>query len=132
MEEDKIKELFHSFEPSLSDSKLFMRRLEERMDLVEMVKKYNEAQQRSNRRAVVIAALVGFIAGAFFTSILPWLTVMFKNIFESLSIFQFPEISELGLLTLVYCIIGASTIWIAINAYFISLKFLNPKPYPIK
>ena len=61
MEEDKLKSLFAEFQPELSSDSLFMNRLERNMESVEIVKRRVEEMRARNRRAIAVAAIVGFI-----------------------------------------------------------------------
>ena len=71
MEDKSIRELFNNFDPELSNDFQFMSRLKNNMDSVELVKKHNLELQRKNRKAVIIAASVGFLFGLLFSMFLP-------------------------------------------------------------
>jgi len=71
MEEDKIKDLFGSFEPELSPSVQFMNKLQRTMEAVEIVKQHNLALKKRNRLAVIIAAACGVAAGVMSTLLFP-------------------------------------------------------------
>ncbi|MBD5171560.1 MAG: hypothetical protein HDT07_06100 [Bacteroidales bacterium] len=66
-EDDKIKELFTGFNPAMDSDRDFMDRLTRSLDSVEMIRERATELRRRNRRAVVAAALVGFVTGIAFT-----------------------------------------------------------------
>lgn len=63
MEEEKLKSIFASFAPELSPDTQFMSRLKRNLESVELVKRHAEQLHKSNRRAIAVAALAGFIFG---------------------------------------------------------------------
>lgn len=71
MTDNQIQELFDNYKPSLASDRSFMDSLQERLDAVEAVKRHCEARERRSRRAVAVAALAGFVAGAVFTFVAP-------------------------------------------------------------
>lgn len=71
MEDDKLKELFKSYNPKLSPGARFMARLERNMEAVEEIKRQVVARRRCNSIAVVVASLVGFVTGVLLTLVYP-------------------------------------------------------------
>lgn len=126
MEDDKIKELFSGFEPQLSSDSRFMRKLQQNMEAVELVKRRSESVRKRNRVAVVVAALSGFVAGVI-------LSLLYPLISESLPVIQFkmPYVNSAAIsvspqVPIWICMAIASGI-IAYNAYVITLSRLSLK-----
>jgi len=80
MEEDKIKDLFSSYNPKLSSDSLFMSRLQRNMKGVELLKQQTEAARHRNKTAVLAASISGFIVGILFTLLIQhtytWITTI--------------------------------------------------------
>lgn len=74
MEEDKLKSLFAEFRPELSSDRQFMSCLERNMESVEIVKRRMAEMRARNRRAIAVAAVVGFVVGFLFSLALPYLS----------------------------------------------------------
>ncbi|MDE6416350.1 MAG: hypothetical protein K2K68_04905 [Duncaniella sp.] len=62
-EEDKFNALFGDFNPEMKSDNLFMSRLENKLATLEPVKSQIEKAHRSNRLAVIVAAVTGSIFG---------------------------------------------------------------------
>lgn len=127
MEEEKIKDMFRKYDPDLSSSMAFMERLERNLNAVEMIHRENNAVMRRNRLAVALAACAGFISGVIFTLLLPYITDMIESGLEAIeglgtySDFSvYPQVIS-------WCIIGAISVFIAVNTYDISLSLLPLK-----
>ena len=69
--DNDIKNLLSKYEPQQSPDSLFMARLRENLDKVEIVKRANADFRRRSRRAVVVAAFAGMMVGALLTLLLP-------------------------------------------------------------
>ncbi len=74
MEDDKIKDIFKDFNPELSPDNQFLQRLERNIEIAEEIKRQNAAFHKNSRRAVVYAALAGFVTGALLMLLLPTAT----------------------------------------------------------
>ena len=61
---DELKPLFDNYRPELGDSDEYMLRLQQKMALLETVKRYADEQRRLYRRRMVIAFAVGVMLGA--------------------------------------------------------------------
>lgn len=122
MEEDKIRDIFQSYTPPLTDSSRFMAKLEERMALVEMIKRQNEELRRNNRLSIIIAAVAGFIAGVAFTLLMPWLSGVTAKFVNTFSHSQLPDVPDEWIMIIIYGMAAACTIWISISAYNLSLR----------
>lgn len=79
MEDDKLKSLFSNFEPELSSDFLFMNKLQRNLNSVELIKQHTAEVRSRSRKAVAIAAIVGFIVGFLFSLSLPYLTDAVSN-----------------------------------------------------
>lgn len=126
MEDDKIKDLFSSFEPEMPSDFQFMARLRRSMEAVELVKQHNLAMRRRNKKAVVIAALSGFAAGVLLTLLFPlvgdWISVV------SISIPHMgisPITIEYQLVA--WIVVAIVSVLIAFNVYEIAMSRLASK-----
>lgn len=82
--EDKgIGTLFADYRPDLTSDFVFMQRLERNLDAVEIVRERNEATRRRGRRALVAAALAGFVVGALLTLAVPYMTKAVNDLLSS-------------------------------------------------
>ena len=127
MEDEKIKSLFSNFEPELPSDFGFMSELQRKLDAVEAIKQHAEELKARNRKAVAIAALVGFVVGFLFSLSLPYLSDWVARWQMSLS-----ESSLLYSLTgnfnvVIWTVIGATSVFAAVNSYEVSMALLKPK-----
>ena len=127
MEDDKLKSLFSNFEPELSSDFQFINKLQQNLDSVEIIKQHTAEVRSRTKKAVGIAALVGFIVGFLFSLSLPYLI-------DSVSNWQLTLPSESILNTfaknftiIAWLVIGGTSVFAAINTYEISLSLLKPK-----
>lgn len=127
MEEDKISRIFREYEPEISSSMAFMERLERNLNAVEMVHRENEAVMRRNRIAIAAAAFAGFISGMIFTLLLPYITEVIRSGFEYLTRINGLYINNSYPQVLSWIIIGAISVFIAVNTYDITLSLLPLK-----
>lgn len=128
MEEDKLKDIFSAYEPKLSSSLVFMERLERNLNAVELIHKENAEVMKRNRIAVAIASVAGFIAGIIFTLQLPYIKGIVASIMETFPAFGSLDSTGSYSLGIAYLIIGAVSVFVAINTYSISLS-LQPSRY---
>ena len=127
MEEDKLKSLFAEFRPELPSDSQFMDRLTRNMESVEIVKRRVEEMRARNRRAVTVAAVVGFVVGFLFSLTLPYLSGVVAGWQLTL-----PEESVTSVLAdwfavISWVVIGAVAVTAAINTY----DMMTSKPIPI-
>lgn len=127
MDDDKIKDLFANFNPELSSDSLFMNRLQRNMDRVELVHRHNAEQRSRNKKAVAIAAFIGFLIGSLFTLTLPYLGDALASMHIERPDSQFISFMSQYYLTLGLLIVGATSVFAAVNAYDLSLFLLRPK-----
>lgn len=127
MEDDKLKSLFSDFEPELSSDFQFMNKLERNLNSVEIIKQHTAEVRSRNKKAVVIAAFVGFIVGFVFSLSLPYLS-------NTVSDWQLTLPSESMMYTfannftiIAWIVIGGTSVLAALNTYEISLSLLKPK-----
>ena len=80
-ETDKIlSRIFSDYAPKKEDDKVFMARLNERLDEVDLLKKRLATNNRQSRRAACYAALLGFITGCLSVLAIPFMTHLFASI----------------------------------------------------
>lgn len=127
MDDDKLKSLFSDFEPELSSDIQFMTKLQRSLNSVEIIKQHTAEVRSRSKKAVAIAAVVGFIVGFLFSLSLPYLGEAVSNWQLTL-----PDESMLNAFadnfTLIgWLVIGGTSVLAALNTYEVSLSLLKPK-----
>lgn len=127
MEEDKLKDLFVNFKPELTSDFSFMSKLQHNLDQVEMIRQHNIELASKRKKAVAIAACVGFIVGFLFSLALPYIGNAIMNLQSSLpSESTFKMIAD-NYLTIAWLIIGGTSVFISLNAYDLSLSLMEQR-----
>lgn len=127
MEDDKLKSLFANFEPELSSDFRFMNKLQRNLNSVEMIKQHNAEVRARSKKAVAIAALVGFIVGFLFSLSLPYLSHAVSNWQLTLPSESMLNTFANNFTTIAWLVIGGTSVIAALNSYEISLSLLKPK-----
>lgn len=127
MEEDKLKSLFAEFRPELSSDRRFMDRLTRNMESVEIVKRRVEEMRARNRRAIAVAAIVGFIVGFLFSLSLPYLSGLVAGWQVTLPQESVMNVVADWFAVMAWGVIGAVVVTAAINTY----DMMTSKPIPI-
>lgn len=127
MEDDKLKFLFANFEPELSSDFRFMNKLQRNLNSVEMIKQHNAEVRARSKKAVAIAALVGFIVGFLFSLSLPYLSHAVSNWQLTLPSESMLNTFANNFTTIAWLVIGGTSVIAALNSYEISLSLLKPK-----
>lgn len=130
MEDDKLKSMLTNFEPELSSDFQFMSKLERSLNSVEILKQHAAEVRSRNKKAVVLAAVLGFIVGMLFSLSLPYLSSAVAEWQLSL-----PGDSMLNALAdnfriISWIAIGGTSVLTALNTYEVSLSLLKPKAQP--
>ncbi len=129
MEEDKLKDIFKDFNPDLSSDSDFMSRLERSMEAVEIVKRQNAETHRRSKRAVVWAALAGFVAGVVMTILQPYICRWLGGLDFTISIPSVTTVAiDPGLI--VWFATAAISVFIAYNTYEIASSQLSARQQP--
>lgn len=128
MEDDKLRSLFADFQPELSSDRQFMSCLERNMESVEIVKRRMAEMRARNRRAIAVAAVVGFVVGFVFSLALPYLSGLVADWQLTL-----PEESVMSVAADYFAVIawgvtGATAVIAAINTY----DMMTSKPIPLE
>ena len=128
MEDDKLRSLFADFQPELSSDRQFMSCLERNMESVEIVKRRMAEMRARNRRAIAVAAVVGFVVGFLFSLALPYLSGLVADWQLTL-----PEESVMSMAADYFAVIawgvtGATAVIAAINTY----DMMTSKPIPLE
>lgn len=71
MEDKDLKDLFQSYAPDIESDTSFIYKLERAMDSVEMIRDRQQLVRRRQRRAMAVAAAVGFLSGVIASIVLP-------------------------------------------------------------
>lgn len=119
-----------NFEPELSSDFQFMSKLERSLNSVEILKQHAAEVRSRNKKAVVLAAVLGFIVGMLFSLTLPYLSSAVAEWQLSL-----PGDSMLNALAdnftiIAWIAIGGTSVLTALNTYEVSLSLIKPKAQP--
>ena len=127
MEDDKLKSLFSNFEPELSSDFLFMNKLQRNLNSVELIKQHTVEVRSRSRKAVAIAAIVGFIVGFLFSMSLPYLSEAVSNWQLTLPSESVMNVFANNFTIIAWLVIGCTSVFAALNSYELSLSLLKPK-----
>lgn len=127
MEDDKLKSLFSNFEPELSSDSLFMNKLQRNLNSVELIKQHTAEVRSRSRKAVAIAAIVGFIVGFLFSLSLPYLTDAVSNWQLTLPSESVMNVFANNFTIIAWLVIGGTSVFAVLNSYEVSLSLLKPK-----
>lgn len=127
MEDDKLKSLFSNFEPALSSDFLFMNKLQRNLNSVELIKQHTVEVRSRSRKAVAIAAIVGFIVGFLFSLSLPYLSEAVSNWQLTLPSESVMNVFANNFTIIAWLVIGGTSVFAALNSYELSLSLLKPK-----
>ena len=123
-DDDQLKELFAQFKPEMSSGDDFARRLENRLAAIEDVKERLHMHCRRIKRAVSIAAFIGFAIGVALTLAFPMIMQGISALLSQLS----PALTSASS-TVSWTVISLGTIASAITAYDLSLSSVaHPNP----
>lgn len=125
MEDNQLKSLFSRFEPELSSDYQFMRKLERKINSVEMIQQNLSEARKRYKRAAVMAGIIGFIIGFLFSLSLPYL----DRIVLDLQI-MLPHDSVWNLFVdnfpiIFYLTVGCASITVAYNIYELELRHIK-------
>ena len=125
MEEKTIEEILKNFDPVLSEDSRFMSRLESNLEAVDSIRQHNLGVISRNRKAVAIAAVVGFLSGLIFSMSLPLIGAWIENFLSivasgALTTFLIDNPRPVALL-----IIVVASAFIAVNTYELSIYCIN-------
>lgn len=127
MEDDKLKSLFSNFEPELSSDFLFMNKLKRNLNSVELIKQHTVEVRSRSRKAVAIAAIVGFMVGFLFSLSLPYLSEAVSNWQLTLPSESVMNFFANNFTIIAWLVIGGTSVFAALNSYELSLSLLKPK-----
>ena len=127
MEDDKLKSLFSNFEPELSSDFLFMNKLQRNLNSVELIQQHTVEVRSRSRKAVAIAAIVGFIVGFLFSLSLPYLSEAVSNWQLTLPSESVMNVFANNFTIIAWIVIGGTSVFAALNSYELSLSLLKPK-----
>lgn len=86
MNDDKLKDIFASYNPQLADTDEFMKIVEKKLEAAEIIKQYNKATRRRSRIAVAVAFVLGVLicfASIVLLSAMPQLTFSLPTIADA-------------------------------------------------
>ncbi len=127
MEDDKLKSLFSNFEPELSSDFQFLNKLHRNLNSVEIIKRHAAEVRSRNKKAVAIAAFVGFIVGFLFSLSLPYLSNAVSDWQLTLPDESMINTFANNFTIIAWLVIGSTSVLAAINTYEVSISLLKPK-----
>lgn len=127
MEDYKLKSLFSNFEPELTSDFQFMNKLRGSLNSVEIIKQHTAEARARNKKAVVIAAVIGFIIGLILSLSLPYLSNAVSNWQLTLPNESVLNTFANNFTIIAWFIVGGTSVLMALNTYEISLSLLKPK-----
>lgn len=127
MDDKNIRSLFSNFEPELSSDFQFINKLQRSLDSVEIIKQHSAEVRSRSRKAVAIAAVVGFIVGFIFSLSLPYLSEAVSNWQLTLPGESMLNAFADNFTVIAWLVVGATSVLAAINTYEASLSLLKPK-----
>lgn len=127
MDEDKLKSLFSDFEPEVLSDFQFMDKLQKNLNSVEIIKQHSAEVSSRNKKAVAIAAVVGFLVGFLFSQSLPYLSDAISNWQQTLPSESVMNTFADNFATIAWLVIGGTSALAALNTYEISLSLLKSK-----
>ena len=125
MEDDKLRQLFENFEPELTSDVQFINRLERKLNTVELIVKHNEEVRTRNKKAVAIAACVGFIVGFLFSLALPYLNALVSQWQLTLPDDSIMTAFANNFYLIAWALIGFISVLFSLNAYDLSRSLLQ-------
>lgn len=126
MEDDKLRELFKDFDPVLSSDDLFISRLQQNMEAVEIIKHRALISRRINKIAVIVAAIAGFVIGVIFKLVFPFIVECVSTISLTVPFFRNNPIN-INISVILWIITAMVSGIIAYNAYEITISKLSTK-----
>lgn len=127
MEDDKIRSLFSNYEPDISSDFQFMNKLQKNLNSVEIIRRHTAEISSRRKKAVAIAAVVGFIVGFLFSLSFPYLNDAVSNWQLTLPHESVPDPFANNLTAIAWLIVGGTSVIAALSSYEISLSLLRPK-----
>ncbi len=126
MEEDKeLEQLFAGYEPDMLSDTDFMARLEQGMKAIDAIRCQVADGRRRNRKAVVIAALTGFVSGSTLTAAVPYLVDAIAHWQQSQPASAFADLIAGNTAALAWAAVAAATIAVSVNVYELSLAAMK-------
>lgn len=127
MEEDTLHDLFKDFNPELSSDSLFMDKLKHNIYTVELIRQQNAELRAQNKKAIAIAAFVGFVVGVIFAMLLPYLGSAVQSVQSTLHEGSFLRVLAQNYLILAWIVVGGTAVLSAVNTYELSLSLMKSK-----
>lgn len=127
MEDVKLRNLFSSFEPELTSDIEFMEKIQRNLDTVELIRRQTVSERSKNKKAVMIAASVGFIVGVLFSLLVPYLSHEVTNWRLTLPGESFLNMLVDNFTLIVWLVIGATSVLTALNTYELTLSLQQTK-----
>lgn len=127
MEEEKLKKIFGDFTPEMSPDYIFINRLKNNLESVEMIRDISIRLKERSRRAVVLAAFVGMSVGFLLAMILPAFADAFlqhaRNVFNDsfLSLIQGSSTLVAGM------VIASVSLIVSLSVYDLALSWRHAK-----
>ena len=90
MEDNDLRKYFKNFNPDLTPAEDFLKNIEKNLEIIEDVKKELKRETRMNKFALIISAVVGFIAGIIAMLVIPRFSAWINSLFSKLGMENLP------------------------------------------
>lgn len=127
MQDNELKDLFHNFEPKLPPDRDFMDRLQQKLDAVEFIRQHNAVLKRRQKKAVILAALAGFLVGCAFSLCLPYIGERISHLSLSLPDGTFWKTLADMYLPATWCVMAILSGLTVLKTYELSLAIMGGK-----
>lgn len=130
MDDENLKNMFNRYDPELSSDSLFMDKLRRNLNSVEIIRQENAKARSRNKRAVAIAASVGFVVGVLFSLALPYVGDAVNGIMNMLPQGAISYLLAENYQLISWVIIGAVSVTISLNTYDLALSLMRKQRQP--
>lgn len=127
--EERLYDIFATYNPEMSSDEFFMHRLERNLEAVELVKSQLEHRRRMSRVAVVAAAITGFITGILATMCYPYLSQQIAEAAKTDTVMS-SLITDYGSV-IIWSAIALTTAVLSYTAYDITQLLVQKTPQPV-
>lgn len=127
MENDRLKDIFDNYEPELTSDSSFMNRIILNLDSADSIRRDYFETKAQNRKAVIIAACVGFVTGVLFSFAVPYLRRAISAIYFSMPVDISSGTADFNITTAAWLITGGMAVFTTLNAYEISISLMTVK-----
>ncbi|MDE5552593.1 MAG: hypothetical protein K2I91_05260 [Muribaculaceae bacterium] len=123
MEEERLKQIFGNFNPDMSPDYVFINRLKNNLETVEMIRNKNVRLKARCRRAVIVASLVGIGVGLLLAMILPTIAAAIMDYTRSMFSDTFFNVVHENSILLAGIGIAAVSMVVSLSVYELTMSW---------